>query len=138
MGLLNVDLFDNGESIAVIDTDNILNKKLGESIRDYYSTKVKDIIDDFYKTYREDNNIETPIEEYISKCENSLECISINLNNSGDLNVSYSIKVMPYNPNRSIVKKMPLIVTIILDKDTYEFISYCSRPAPLYVPFTKD
>lgn len=136
MRLLKVDLFNNGESVTVIDNEDLLNKKLGEFIRDNYSTKVKDIIDDFYKTYIENNNIETPIEEFISKCRNNLEYVDISLNNNGGLNVSYGIKVIPYNPDRA--KKIPLTVTIILNKGTYEFIDYSNAPAPLYVPFIKE
>ena len=134
MRLLKVNLYDNGESVNVIDNEDVVNKKLIESIKNYYSTKVKDIIDDFYKTYRENNNIETPIEEFISKCRNNMEYIDISLNNNGGLNVSYAIKVIPYNPDRDI--KIPLTVTLILNnKDTYEFIDYNNALAPLYVPF---
>ena len=134
MRLLKVNLYDNGESVNVIDNEDVVNKKLIESIKNYYSTKVKDIIDDFYKTYRENNNIETPIEEFISKCRNNMEYIDISLNNNGGLNVSYGIKVIPYNPDRDI--KIPLTVTLILNnKDTYEFIDYNNALAPLYVPF---
>ena len=143
MRYVNVD-FDNGETVAVVDIDNLVvdndympNRKLKKSIMDHYTTnKVKDIIDDFYKTYREDNNIETPMEEYISKCRNKLECINIRLNNNGNLDISYSINIMPYNPNRSV--NMPLYVTIILDKNTYEFIDYNYKPGPLVVPFIKQ
>jgi hypothetical protein len=127
--------FDNGESVPVVDIDNLVvdndympNRKLKKAIIDYYSNKVKDNIDDFYKTYREDNNIETPMEEYISKCRNKLECVAVCLNNGG-LKVSYNINMMPYNPNRSVNRLF--MVNIILDKDTYEFIDYDYIPGPL-------
>jgi hypothetical protein len=144
MRYLNVD-FNNGESVPVVDIDNLVvdndyipNRKLKKAIMDLYSTnKVKDIVDDFYKTYREDNNIETPMEEYISKCRNKLECISVCLNiNGGGLKVSYDIKMMPYNPNRHV--NMPFMVNIILDEDTYEFIDYDHIPGPLVVHSVQD
>lgn len=138
--LYEVDLFDNGETITIIANKYIeLNNELAESIRDNYYTKVQDIIYDFYKTYIEKNNIETPLEEFISKCRNNLEYVNIHTNYNGYLNVTYGIKVILYNPDHTI--NIPLAVPIILDDEgTHEFIEYGDKydPAPLFIPFIKE